>query len=661
MKLSVVIVNYNVKFFLEQCIHTVNKAVCQAEKTFGANSCEVFVVDNDSSDGSCAMMKEKFPEIQLIENKKNLGFSKANNQAIRISQGEYVLLLNPDTVVQEDTFAKIIDFMDSHPDAGGLGVKMIDGSGNFLPESKRALPTPEVSFYKIFGLSSLFPKSRKFGKYHLGYLSKDETNEVDVLSGAFMMLRKEALDKAGLLDEAFFMYGEDIDLSYRITLAGYKNYYYPGTAIIHYKGESTKKGSLNYVFIFYNAMIIFANKHFSKKNAKIFSFFINSAVWFRATISILKRIVTELFLPLSDAIIFFAGFYILKPHWESYRFPTGGEYPDEYLFYAVPSYIVIWLLSMFFFGGYDRPAKFSNFLKGILYGTLSILVIYSLLDEQYRFSRALILIGSLWGIIFTVLYRKILGILKFKEFSFKPEDKKNVLIVATLSESDRINELLQKTHVKYNILGIISPDEQTDKGRYLGSVSKIQTIININKADEIIFSLKDLGSTKIIELMLILSHTNIEFKIAPEESFSVIGSNSMHTPGELYVVNIDSISKKRNKRKKRLFDISASIFILMFSPILLAFVVERKRLINNVLNVLLGKISIVGYSRIYNESGHTLPEIKTGILNPLYTSKKIKVESSEEYLLNATYAKNYKIINDLTILRKGFNHLGKQV
>lgn len=258
MKLSVVIVNYNVKYFLEQCLHSVEKSI------EGIDS-EVFVVDNNSVDGSVEMVAEKFPWVKLIANTENTGFSVANNQAIKVSKGEYILLLNPDTLVELDTFAKSVEFMDQHPDAGGLGIKMVDGNGRFLPESKRGLPTPTVAFYKIFGLSSLFPKSKTFGKYHLGYLDNEKTHVVDVLSGAYMMLRRETLDKTGLLDETFFMYGEDIDLSYRITKAGYNNYYYPEARIIHYKGESTKKSSINYVFVFYKAMVIFAKKHFSQK------------------------------------------------------------------------------------------------------------------------------------------------------------------------------------------------------------------------------------------------------------------------------------------------------------------------------------------------------------------------------------------------------------
>ncbi|MEM6966645.1 MAG: glycosyltransferase family 2 protein, partial [Bacteroidota bacterium] len=282
MKLSIIIVNYNVKYFLEQALLSVRKAIPSI-------TAEVFVVDNNSVDESVQMVSEKFPEVHLIQNKSNPGFSTANNQAIRLAKGAYILLLNPDTVVEEDTFEKCVAFMDNHPQAGGLGVKMIDGSGNFLPESKRGFPSPFVAFCKTFGLSSLFPKSKTFNRYHLGFLDKNKTHEVDVLAGAFMLLRKSVLDEIGWLDETFFMYGEDIDLSYRIVKAGYKNYYFADTTIIHYKGESTKKGSLNYVKVFYNAMIIFARKHFVGEKARLFILMLQGAIYFRAFLTILSN------------------------------------------------------------------------------------------------------------------------------------------------------------------------------------------------------------------------------------------------------------------------------------------------------------------------------------------------------------------------------------
>ncbi|MBL4624470.1 MAG: glycosyltransferase family 2 protein, partial [Flavobacteriales bacterium] len=264
------------------------------------------------------MVRSNFPTVKLIDSKENLGFSKGNNLAINQAGGEYVLLLNPDTVVEENTFSKVIQYMDSNADVGGLGVKMIDGKGIFLPESKRGLPTPEVAFYKIFGLSTLFPTSKKFGAYHLTYLDKDQTHEVDILSGAFMLMRKEALNNVGLLDESFFMYGEDIDLSYRIQQSGYKNVYYSETQIIHYKGESTKKTSVNYVFVFYKAMIIFAQKHFTNSNAGTFALIINLAIYFRATLALIKRLVTQLFLPLLDFTGIVSGLFLAKEVYHTY-------------------------------------------------------------------------------------------------------------------------------------------------------------------------------------------------------------------------------------------------------------------------------------------------------------------------------------------------------
>lgn len=282
MKLSVIIVNYNVEFFLELCLFSVEKALLNIDG-------EIWVVDNNSTDESDKMLKDKFPDINVIHNKVNAGFAVANNQAILKAKGEYILLLNPDTIVEEGTFLKALTYLEENPNTGGLGVKMIDGKGCFLPESKRGLPTPLVAFYKLFGLAKLFPKSKIFGRYHLGFLDKEKIHEVDVLPGAFMLIPKKVLNEIGLLDERFFMYGEDIDLSYRITKAGYKNIYFPKSNIIHFKGESTKKSSTNYVFIFYGAMLLFAQKHFSNKQAGLFSFLIHIAIYVRAFASLSVR------------------------------------------------------------------------------------------------------------------------------------------------------------------------------------------------------------------------------------------------------------------------------------------------------------------------------------------------------------------------------------
>ena len=273
MTLSVIIVNYNVKHYLEQCLESVRRAS-------EGLPVEVFVVDNLSTDGSIPYLRARFPEVNFIENKENVGFARANNQAIRLSKGKYVLLLNPDTIVTEHTFTDFITFMDAHPEAGAAGAYMLRTDGTFAPESRRGLPTPFVAFCKMSGLASLWPKSRVFGRYYMRYLDENETNEIEVISGAFMWLRREALDKAGLLDEDFFMYGEDIDLSYRIVKSGYKNYFLP-SRMLHYKGESTEKSSYRYVYTFYQAMRLFFRKHYAHYSFLV-SLPINLAIWARS-------------------------------------------------------------------------------------------------------------------------------------------------------------------------------------------------------------------------------------------------------------------------------------------------------------------------------------------------------------------------------------------
>ena len=284
MQLSVIIVNYNVKYFLEHCLGAVIKAI---ENT----DAEIFVVDNNSTDGSKDYFKNKFPQVQFIWNESNEGFSKANNKALQLATGKYVLFLNPDTLVAEDTFEKCISFITAHDDDVACGVKMIDGHGNFLKESKRGLPLPMPAFYRLFGLSLLFPRSKIFSRYHLGYLDENLNHEVDVLAGAFMMIPKKILDKTGAFDESFFMYGEDIDLSYRIRQAGFKNFYLAETCIIHFKGESTGKQGLKYVKMFYRAMSIFAKKNYGTAKAGMYNIIIQLAIFIRAGLAALARLI----------------------------------------------------------------------------------------------------------------------------------------------------------------------------------------------------------------------------------------------------------------------------------------------------------------------------------------------------------------------------------
>lgn len=653
MKLSVVIVNYNVKFFLEQCLHSVEVAIKGLES-------EVFVVDNNSVDGSVEMVAEKFPGVKIIANNENTGFSKANNQAILQASGEYVLLLNPDTVVEHDTFTKSVAFMDAHPDAGGLGIKMVDGKGRFLPESKRGLPTPAVAFYKIFGLSSLFPKSKTFGQYHLGYLDKEQTHVVDVLAGAYMMLRRETLEKTGLLDEDFFMYGEDIDLSYRITKAGYKNYYYPDARIIHYKGESTKKSSVNYVFVFYNAMVIFARKHFSQKNARLFSVLIHLAIYLRAGIAVLYRLLNKLLLPLTDAAVIYAGTLLIVDYWESnVIYTVGGHYPPLFLFGVLPAYIFIWLFSVLIAGGYDPPLRLRRILTGLLAGTVAILVLYALLPADFRFSRALIILSAIWGMLSMTGIRFVLDLAGFKNFKIGANPNKRYAIVGDTDESERVADLLRKTLVNPGFIGRVGiKDTRKNSDGFIGNIAHLADIISIYKIDEVIFCARDIPAHRIIDTMSQLHRSQVDFKIAPPESLAIIGSNSISTSGDLYVIDINSISKINNRRNKRIFDIALSVILLPASPLLMWITKNPPVFVLNIFRVLTGLRTWIGYAPV-STPGSAMPSIRQGILNPtdLFPNRKIDTETAGT--LNMLYARDYRITNDLNIILRGFRRLGR--
>ena len=651
MKLSVIIVNYNVQYFLEQCLYSVQKAIKNV-------ATEVFVVDNNSVDDSVLMVQDKFPAVQLILNKENTGFSYANNQAIKIATGEYILLLNPDTVVEEDTFEKMIAFMDAHVDAGGLGVKMIDGKGKFLPESKRGLPTPSVAFYKIFGLASLFPKSKTFGKYHLGFLDENKTHEVAVLSGAFMCIRKSVLDKIGMLDETFFMYGEDIDLSYRIILGGYKNYYFPETRIIHYKGESTKKSSINYVFVFYKAMVIFAEKYFSQNNAKLFSLLINAAIYLRAGLALLIRFLKSIALPTLDFSLIIIGLFFITNYYEkNIKFIEGGSYSINLITIAFPAYTLIWIFITYLSGGYDQPIRLIKIIRGVLVGTGIILMGYALLPESFRFSRAIIILGMLWVLFSYIFSRLFLNFIGVRAYSLTRNKSKRIAIIGTIEEFERVAGLLKQTTILTDSLYFISINDNTSKKTgAIGNINQLKEIIEIYKINEIIFCSRDISSQNIINYMYTLVSSEVDFKIAPPESLSIIGSNSIDTAGDLYIINVNSISKSKNKRNKRVFDLLSAFFFLFTSPLLILIQRNKKYFFKNILSVIGGYKSWVGYESINQVN---LPKLKPAIFSPTDAIKNAVITDEICNRLNLIYSKEYKVENDLNILLKNIRFLGK--
>jgi len=654
MDLTVIIVNYNVKYFLEQCLLSVLKASRDLE-------IEIIVVDNHSVDGSVQMLNEKFPQVTVISNKTNYGFARANNQAIKISGGKYILLLNPDTIIEEDTFTKCLNYLDSNPDAGSIGVRMINGKGKYLPESKRGLPTPMTAFYKIFGFASMFPASRKFSKYYLGHLNSNETNEVDVLSGAFMMIRRSALEKTGLLDERFFMYGEDIDLSYRLKLSGYRNIYFPETTIIHFKGESTRKNSINYVILFYRAMIFFARKHFSDKKARYFIGFIYLAIWIRASISIIRRLFLKFINPLLDAIIIYSGFYLFLPVWEKYHFKDAGGYPDIYVKFVVPAYIFIWIMASFINTGYQRRIKLTGILRSVFVGSLVIIVIYALLPESMRFSRALIIIGSVWTVFSMLISRSILSMMLPGEFQIEIFNlKRRILIAGSITESKRVLNIIGHTHLRPELIGFVNPSDCIVEQGFIGNIEQIEEIVRINRIDELIFCASDMSAKQIIETMLRFHNADIDYMIAPPECLSVIGSNSTETTGNLYSLHFNTLSRLTNRLKKRVFDICCSLAMLCISPVLIFIVDQPLFFFVNIVRIIIGNSSWIGYNTNTSGSHKDLPPIKPGVLTPV---ENLSINDSDTEFIeksNLQYAKDYRAVNDLRIIMGGLKNLGRK-
>lgn len=633
MKLAVIIVNYNVKYFLEQALRAALKA-CDGM------AAEIWVVDNNSSDGSVDMVRQKFPEVKLIANTENTGFSKANNQAIRATAAEYVLLLNPDTVVDEDCFRAVVGFMDQHPQAGGLGIRMLDGSGNFLKESKRGLPTPEVAFYKIFGLSSFFPKSRRFGRYHLTYLSEHDNHPVDILAGAFMLMRKSVLDQIGLLDEKYFMYGEDIDLSYRIRLAGYENWYFAAHPIIHYKGESTKKDSVNYVRVFYQAMAIFAKQYFSPGNARLFAWLIQFAIVFRAAISVLKRWSKLFFSPVLDAVLIYGGMYLLTDFWENnIKIAEGTVYPAIFLQAIVPAFVGIWVMSAYFSGAYDKPFRPSRLIRGLLFGTVVIAAIYAFFPPELRFSRGLILAGAATAMATTVFARGIINLLLYGRWKTNTHSQKRTLIVGNSNEVDRVHAILQRAGVNSKFVGFLSDEKHdADNEFYLGpSTTLLQAVAKLD-VSEVIFCGENLSYKSIIAYFDQLRGRVDELKIVPPGTDYVIGSKNVDYPGDLYTPDFNlNLNQATAKRNKRVIDLLAGSVLLLLYPLGVWFYPMPCRNPLSLIQLFIGRKTLVGYA-----NQPKLPQLKPALLDPAGKLPNGPLRTR----IHKAYAKDYSALED---------------
>ena len=645
MQLSVIIVNYNVKHFLEQCLFSVQKACLNIDA-------EIIVADNNSTDGSRALLEPAFAGVKFLWNSNNAGFAKANNQALAEAKGEFILFLNPDTILPEDSIENCLQFFKKNKTAGAVGIRMIDGTGKFLKESKRAFPSPLTSLYKLAGLTMLFPRSKRFAKYHLGHLSENDNHEVDVLAGAFMMIPKKVLDEIGNFDEMFFMYGEDVDLSFRIQKAGYSNYYFSESTIIHFKGESTKRGSLNYVRLFYKAMSLFVKKHYSGSKAGFFIFLIQTAIIIRAFFSVLGKLLKKIGLPILDAGLILSAFWVTKYFWSNY-IRQEINYSPNVLFIGFPAFTAIFLIVAYYSGLYDKGYKQSQLIRSTSIAGLVLLSVYALLPESIRFSRGILILGIFFAFLVMNLMRLFFIKSRYLETGDENEESRQTIVVSGEKYFDTIIAILQKAGLRKRVLGRVNNRAEEAPGS-LGSIEQLPNLVIKYPVKEIIFCEDGLRYKEIINLVQHLPG-GVRNKFHASGSNSIVGSDSRKESGD-YVSGSKKyeIEKPLNQRNKRLLDISIAVFFILSLPVHIFLQKKPVQFYKNVFSVLLKQKTWIGYAG--NRDG--LP----ALLNPVLTSTSLPAVLNElpaESLRKADewYASGYSALLDLQIIKRGYKNL----
>lgn len=632
MKISVIIVSYNVKYFLEQAIFSIKNAIAPEIPT------EIIVVDNNSTDGSVDMLKSRFPMVTCIANTHNPGFSIANNQGLKIAKGQYILFLNPDTILSEDTLKCCAEAMDRDDQVGALGVRMVDGSGQFLPESKRGLPIPRVAFFKMIGLHKLFPKSSLFNAYYAGHIDEFEQAEVDVLCGAFMFVRHSILKEIGGFDESFFMYGEDIDLSYRMQQAGYKVIYLPTTNIIHYKGESTKKTSLNYVRHFHQAMLIFADKHFRHGYPFFIRLIMALGVYTGIVFTLLKNIYSILKWPIVDVIVMLSTILIFKHIW-AIMYYNDAAYYDNTFFYSfnLPVYILTWLVSLYLAGSYDQPFKLSLLIKGMVWGLLFNGLIYGLLSDPYRPSRAIMVVSFFISTAIMYSIRALHFYKMYKKWPLNYTTVKRLAVVGNHQTYQLLNDNMSQLTSDVQVIGYIGKDTDSTSS-YLGELDDLKDICRVRDIDEVVFTMDSITPSRMMALMNKIG-SGVTYKMIASIDSKIIGSSDKNRSGEWYALDVKyNLATKTSRRWKYLQDFVFCILAGLLFPFWIIISSRRLTIVKGVFAVISGKYTWLGYvDSSYNGS---LPHLKPGIFSIKPVDSKA-LSDHQSFVINQDYAVNY--------------------
>lgn len=656
MELSVIIVNYNVRQFLENALTSILRAV----EGIGG---EIFVVDNASDDGSAEMVKVKFPGVQLIENSANLGFSRSNNLALRRATGRYLLLINPDTVVQEDTIRVMMRFFEETPDAGLAGCKILNPDGTFQLPCRRSFPTPWVALTKVSGLAALFPSSRVFGRYNLTYLSEDETYPVDAVSGSFMMLRREVYEKVGELDESFFMYGEDLDWCFRVGETGFRVYYVHSTKIVHFKGESTRRSDIDELHHFYGAMRLFVRKHFSGSRPLLA--LLDLGIVLREAVAWVGRLGRFLTLAGADALLvvaaFVAGEYLYfgqVMHFPRYAYPAV---------WIVPVLMITVLSGM---AGLYTTARYSAFRSaGVVVAGFIALSAIVFFVKDFAFSRAVALIAG--GLCLLALPGWRLGVRMFgRQGARKSLFGRRTLIVGTgPSAQEVLRRLRARVDDGYDVLGFIDTSrrrigEKLAGVEILGSIDNVGKVIDEQGVGEVIFSTDGLSYENILTVIARSAHRSVNFRLVPGSLEAIIGKTRIDDLDTLPLVDIEyNIHKPLNRFLKRTFDVVLAILLLVTVYPFAWISGKPKGIIAGLPAILRGQVSFVGLP-VEESVAHPAAE-RTRYLGPagltglvqLNGREDLDEQEKERYRLY--YAKNQSLMLDLEILVKTLLARGK--
>jgi len=647
--LSVIIVNYNVKEFLQNLLESLKKA-SQGIKT------EIIVIDNASDDGSVEIIREKFSFVNLIDSKVNLGFGRANNLGLQIARGKYLLLINPDTIVREDTFHKLIDFFENTPDAGLAGCKVLNPDGTLQLACRRGFPGPWTSFTKIAGLSHLFPKSKLFATYNLTYLNENETYEVDAISGSFMMLRREVYEKVGGFDPDFFMYGEDLDFCYRTKMSGFKVYYFHDTEIIHYKGESTKRSSMDETKVFYQAMHLFVQKHFS--SSAIVVLLLRAAIFLRNIIAFLG-----VYRLVATGIIFDFVFLMISMSSADrlYLSENWSGFPEivKPMIFIIPAAIQIIISAS---SGIYRKNSLSVLRNiGALFVGFVFLSSITLFLKQFAFSRAVLLIYYIAALVLLSAWRIILKLV-FKIGVISDLRKTRTLVVGSAENTAALIERIRSNYLRiYNVVGLIGVSrrnigEKVGQYNVIGSLENILKIIREFKVDKVIISAEDISYEKIFSVVSQCQGEKVEFLLAGSSNEFLVGKSSITMLDHIPLLKVDyNISSLNHRILKRSFDFLLSSVILLFVyPLLFLFLKlfsadgTALRLLRQVPMVFSGRKSFVGPEENSRVNGLYLG--RNGITGLWFTENFDRSDDKETERLNLYYAKNQNIWLDIEIL-----------